>query len=150
MSDIVAFIRARLTEQAQAARRAATDGAMDWRYESYYDHEDSATICLLSFGDHSMSADQGSRPDDDNPLTLDELRHIARHDPARVLRGVEADRAILEMFETAQLSVEVADGTPLAGATRLKAKTLRRVLAARAAQWSDHPDFDPSWSVDRG
>jgi hypothetical protein len=55
--------------------------------------------------------------------------HVARHDPARVLREVAAKRAILA--ECAR-SVECGDdGCVLAGA----------VIVNMAAIWGDHPDY---------
>lgn len=141
MSDIVAFIRARLAEDEQAAL-AAPDGPWEpWRGQPGLGLPRGLDYAVMLPGQGAGHiAEIATR-------SWLAAEHIARQDPARTLRNVQADREILAMYETAQLSVEVADGTPLAGAARLKADTLRRVLVARAGRFSDHPDFDPSWSV---
>lgn len=72
--------------------------------------------------------------------------HIARHDPARVLRDVEATRAVLRMREAMALGLEAADGTLLAGAARARLGAYDNVLRAFATAWRDHPDYDPTWS----
>jgi hypothetical protein len=74
MSDLVAFIRARLDEDEQAARKAA-------RFK--YDRPTDAPWekARLALG---------------NSFELSSSAHIARHDPARVLREVEAKRRIVD------------------------------------------------------
>lgn len=57
----------------------------------------------------------------------DNAAHIARHDPARVLREVAAKRAIVERYAKAP---DWAGGEDV------------RLLAA---VWSDHPDYRQEW-----
>jgi hypothetical protein len=90
--------------------------------------------------------------------------HAARHDPARVLREVEAKRQILALHhpspglrhpvtdyhvdicaacdvpELPQAEWEHIDGFD---GSIYPCDTVR----ALAAVWSDHPDFDPAWSL---
>lgn len=61
-----------------------------------------------------------------------EDRHITRHDPARVLRGVEAKRRIVELCTT---NVEY-EAEPLAD----------NVLRQVATEWSTHPDYRQKWA----
>ena len=60
------------------------------------------------------------------------LAHLARHDPARVLREVQAGRAIMRYY-----------GTPLGfpGEKGVPGPAMR----ALAAVYSDHPDYRPEW-----
>ncbi len=51
--------------------------------------------------------------------------------PARVLRGVEADRKLLREYDLAYRTAE-EPGLLLA-------------VKIRAARFSDHPDYDPGW-----
>ena len=59
-----------------------------------------------------------------------QARHIARHDPARVLREVEAKRAILALREASPV------GSPV----------LTFALCHLAAVYSGHTDYDPAWA----
>ena len=56
--------------------------------------------------------------------------HIARHDPARVLREVEAKRKIVR---------DVACG--------FYDSDYDEAVEHLAAVYSDHPDYDPDWAV---
>ncbi len=60
--------------------------------------------------------------------------HIARHDPARGLREVEAGRAILAEYQR----VRRALGPDLLG-------PLRRVLCHLAAVYDGHPEYQQGW-----
>ncbi len=60
--------------------------------------------------------------------------HIARHDPARVLREVEATRALIAAIEHPDPNQGPEYGYGL-----------RLALMFRAAVYSDHPDYDQSW-----
>jgi hypothetical protein len=63
-------------------------------------------------------------------------RHIERHDPARVLREVEAKRKIVE---AASITLDIYTGfSPFMD---FITETLRRLAVA----WEDHPDYDQSW-----
>jgi hypothetical protein len=129
---LVAFAKARLDEDEAAAR------------ESHYE------------GQRWLTEEEGVYrwPGDELVHMADrkaDARHIARHDPARVLREVEAKRAILA--EHPQV--------------RCGGRTTRRddvgcqnchdddgaqwypgycaTVRAFATVWSDHPDYRPEW-----
>lgn len=76
--------------------------------------------------------------------------HIARHDPARVLREVAAKRKILARHaphRTASGGLacdwcsEDTDDRPQLAKVSWPCGDVRDI----AAIWSDHPDYDPSW-----
>ena len=71
--DLIAFLNARLDED-EAAAKAAWGVEWDWRY---------------------VTRPFGERP------SIAHTVHIARHDPARVLREVAFKRAILGQYRTA-------------------------------------------------
>jgi hypothetical protein len=107
------FLTARLDEDEAAAR------------DAYYE------------GQRWITEEEGvyRYPDDDLDLVHSanrktDARHIARWDPARVLREVEAGRAILAEHRTA------------AG---WSSENWPRTLRLLAAVWSDHPDYQQKW-----
>ncbi|NKS02638.1 hypothetical protein GS528_16870 [Rhodococcus hoagii] len=80
MSDIVEFLRARLDEDEQMARSAASPDGYDWTPfgpgEDDFDRVEGTSVATASDDMADASA-----------------RHIARHDPARVLREVGSETA---------------------------------------------------------
>lgn len=115
MSDLAAFLAARLDEDEAAAKAAIRETAPQWAADGHwalYEHpeEGMQQVCL-------------NENFEDDPIT-----HIARHDPARVLREVEAKRRMLEELDL-----------PYPGEEHL--------LKLLAAVYRDHPDYDPAWAV---
>jgi hypothetical protein len=79
----------------------------------------------------------------------DQAAHIARHDPARVLREVEAGRELLTRYRETAIHLADNAATMLNGQFRAAVAAQGAQLAAirdRAAVWSDHPDYDPVWT----
>ena len=116
MGDLAAFLAARLDEDEAAAKAAC---------EANWYLEDRKQVS--GYGDEFTMA----------TLTSGDAAHIARHDPARVLREVEAKREILRECEAVQ---------------RLNASTGREpsrfrdwLLRHLAAVYRDHPDYSPVW-----
>ena len=66
--------------------------------------------------------------------------HIARHDPARVLRECEAKRQII-----ADWASEKRDGPHHDSASIAVVFALRRVLRIMATEYADHPDYRYGW-----
>lgn len=75
---------------------------------------------------HASGVDPGGGP------------HIARHDPARVLRDIAAKR---DVIAAASKVLEAPVNGELPDAPRLA----EQVLCALAGAYSDHDDFDPEW-----
>jgi hypothetical protein len=80
--------------------------------------------------------------------------HIARHDPARVLREVAAKRAILtavdKYLDPHPGQPCTNEDNPYVDCELHSAATGRispDVLPLLASVWSDHADYDPSWST---
>lgn len=143
MSDVAAFIRARLDEHEEAARIAlGVNGVASvqhhlrgddvapnyplprWRYDAgqvWQTHERTPTIVV----GQTWGADG---------------EHIALNDPVHVLTWVAAMRAILKQFED-------ASGAPAwAEYERGQRAALQGALRAFAAAWRFHPDYDPAWA----
>jgi len=90
VSDLVAFLRARLAEDEQTARAAP---AGPWTYERVFSDLSGAVMDgpLIS-GEHT-----------DGYIDPESAAHIARHDPARVLAEVDAKRRIIDQHVAAVL-----------------------------------------------
>lgn len=79
--------------------------------------------------------------------------HIARQDPARALRDVEAKRAILDRHRRQAQDRwndqrVIGEGTPFCGwcsDREEQADWPCPDVLDLAAVWSDHPGYDPSW-----
>lgn len=106
--DVVAFIRARLDEDEAAARMAAKA-----RYSLY--------------GKVRALVDQ------DNASA--EERLMALHDPARVLRQVEALRRVVAMHYGEHDCAELKWRDPWCPTLRLL-----------TSLWSDHPEYQEGWT----
>jgi hypothetical protein len=110
--NLTEFLTARLDEDEAAARELLRGHPGPWRVGLPSDVRDSAGEVVVADECHWSP-----------------MPHIARHDPARVLRDVAAKRAILA--ECAR-SIECGDdGCVLAEA----------VIVNMAGAWGDHPDY---------
>lgn len=121
--DLVAFIEARLAEDEQAAH--ACDQKI-W-------HAGSAWAADLI---DPLPSQRRDHPGYIPMITRADVDHIARHDPSRALREVEATRQRIVLA----LKIAAERGHPFwpyAG---------EQLLKLEAAPYSDHPDFRPEWS----
>ncbi|MGW1998479.1 DUF6221 family protein, partial [Embleya sp. NPDC001921] len=98
---------------------------------------------------HTVSGhyEVGSHPWDTGP-------HIARHDPARVLRDVAATRAIIKEHDPKAWSGTPADRCPTCtDDTYSPDRPLERALTPcatlrhLAAEHADHPDYKETWRL---
>ena len=140
MSEIVEFLLARLAEDEQSAQ-SATPGPWDLNMiqpdmggNHQYGLRSATTagpIGAVSAGAFRM---RGA-----------DARHIARHDPARVLAEVEAKRRIVALVQDAQERYDqertsgYGDGSDLEWLTKLEA--LEPILNLLALPYADHADY---------
>ena len=139
---IVEFLRARLDEDEAAAKAVVIPA-----HDGYHSHPELSEWKVGSDGEVEYVAPvheiplHGGRVGVSSPhyVTMDHeglspsvepdvARYIARHDPARLLREVEAKRKILD---------DVACGH----FDRDYDEAVRHL----ASVYTDHPDFDPEW-----
>ena len=114
------FLEARLVEDELNAT-AAIDGPAQWHaLYSYRDVKDSD-------GHYIVLADSRCP-------TAEQAEHIARHNPARILRQCEAVRAVIAQF----LRLDALGDLAGRDATE-------EVLKQLASVHCDHADFDPTW-----
>jgi hypothetical protein len=124
MDDLTAFLAARLDEDEAAAKAAL-----------------------------EQSAEEGTQWwfDDAAPETPREF-HVARHDPARVLREVEAGRTILAEHvpydctePKGQRCFRCASDRAYRSGAAIHEAWPCLTLRILAAVYSDHPDYRPEW-----
>lgn len=130
VTDPVAFLAARLDEDEAAAK--ADGGTGEW-------------FARTVSGIHGPGVSAGpgvfvtdlptSRIATTN--TSAQARHMARHDPARVLREVDAGRRTLERHRPDRYGCQYCERFPGPGPCPDLADLLDR--------WSDHPDYDREW-----
>jgi Family of unknown function (DUF6221) len=147
MDDLTAFLNARIDEDDAVARQAAQVAGPDWTWKTEVpEGGDYPTDYIKTPGGtpllDTMGGIEGDAP------------HVARHDPARVLREVAAKRAILAEHapraydrygrigiycracvtgHEPYMDDDTPDSWPCA--------TVRHL----AAVWGDHPDYRPEW-----
>lgn len=146
MHDLAAFIRARLDEDEQAARAVERP-----HWDTHDTHVDTGGHCAVVLGrnpddqwDSKLVAwlPTFTFPGWDVPGPWASARHIARHDPARVLREVKAKRRIVDAaVATWNASCDPA-GDFWVGLAPTQTATLRLLASCR----SDHPDYRPEWA----
>jgi hypothetical protein len=129
---LMAFIEARLADDERLAQAIT---GKEW-------HEGSAWLRDMI---HPLQSQLIDRPHFIPMITEEDIRHIARHDPARVLREVAAKRGLLERARRHQ---RWAETTP-ASAFKALATASQIMLSFMASVWSDHPDYLPEWAPER-
>jgi hypothetical protein len=144
-TDLIAFLTARLDEDA-AASQSATGGP--WRAEG---DAVFAPNCQPPGFSRGIAVTRASYTGDvlDHPANAD---HIARHDPARVLREVTAKRAIIATVFAYEAKID-GEWACCHSATEIAAGFCPetrpddiRALRELAAIWSDHPDYRNGWA----
>ena len=135
--DLTAFIQARLSED-EAAAEAATPGP--WKAETYIDENEPVGVEYLvsAPAEAHIVAGAGLGHDQAEAETI----HIARHDPARVLRDVTAKRAILAEYLNAAAE---AERFPQGAAVAVRDAMLLFAIYPLAAVWADHLDYRDEW-----
>ena len=122
MTDLIVFLLAQLALDEAAAKAAHLRFPGPWDQAEAAGSTLPAAVSLYDAGDESIGVIRGSYV----------ARHIARHDPARVLRDVEADRKLIAAYEDV---TEFSD--PWIG--------LDLAVRIRAERFSGHPDYREEW-----
>jgi hypothetical protein len=143
---LAAFVEARLAEDEQIAKAAADRDGREWAAGE--DGHTSYAVYRVADG-FAVAYDEGA-PDEG------EREHLARHDPARVLREVAAKRRVLADHHVPTpgwpFSGWPARACTGCGADRWEEPLTEDVngcyeLRNLASVWSDHPDYDESWRL---
>lgn len=152
MTDaLVQFLRDRLDEDEAVARRACEYAEASWKL----DEEFGETI--LWWPPEPRVAEK--EREHGLPVTSDQWRgqtigssgqciapHMARHDPARVLREVEAKRQILRVLESAEVALRNTEpGKEPHELMTGAANSLRAAVRLLALPYADHEAYSEDW-----
>src|SRR5258708_33319001 len=94
----------------------------------------------------AASADREHYPLMATDITPSKATFIRRHDPARVLREVDAKRKILALHACEFVRVQ-QPGVRYQCSGCSQEWWPCQTLKALAAVWCDHPDYDPAWKA---
>ncbi|MFK0222210.1 DUF6221 family protein [Streptomyces vinaceus] len=137
---LLAFLHARLAEDAQAAAAASDGPWTPWRGKSLLHGLGQLEHAVMLPGQGV-----GSRASIATASWMDS-EHIARHHPARVLAEVEAKRQLVDRYERVLEDRRVhPDDLALAGALL----ALHGAVKLLALPYADHPDYLPELAPDR-
>lgn len=127
---LVEFVEARLDEDERIAREVEQRGPWRVAGSGYLFEENYGAFAL---DPHGLSVNGGE--------------HVVRHDPARVLRDVEANRKVIELYEYAEAAWFADRDKPSPPTVHLGGWTIAKAaLMALAGSWSDHPDYRSEWA----
>ena len=107
--DIVPFLRARYDEDEDAARRA---GSGAWRFEDGAVLDEAGAVARVEEGADAVG------------------EHVARHDPASVVRGLAVRRALFDVHNTSPID-----------------DTAWFLLRVMASEYRRHDGFRAEWAV---
>lgn len=143
MTDITAFLAARLDEDEALAREAADRLSGQWfvgRKWNVYAVDDVEPQRFDESDDLVTYGDMKERSE-----------HIARHDPARVLAEVKAKRRVLERHYAVvdSCGTECCDGCGWDREEGYHVEGIENCPELRdlAAPFDQHPDYNPAWAV---
>lgn len=147
MDDLVQFLRARYDEEHLLAIEAGDGSPARWLYapELVWNGPDGPRKAVVHFMGSAKAFIAVVDPEHGEDGDW-QARHIARHDPARVLRDIEAKRRVLDEVVpemdgmTAQIHGEFGTG-PL-NSDDYESRGLLRLLAL---PYASHPDYQDSW-----
>jgi hypothetical protein len=123
------FLRARVAEDEKRARLAHDENpSLDWEPCQIYDGV--YTMDLMS--NHPEADSQGVGEDVRIPREM--ARHIAHHDPDRVLAKCEAQQQIIALLDEMEQS----------GHSTLSSYAYH-LQCLHALPWADHPDYREAW-----
>jgi hypothetical protein len=144
MTTLTEFLLARIAEDEQAARDASPS---PWQYGDiasvaggtiYDESRRIADVTYEQANDHDGSVVRHLLSDEADANG----RHIARHDPARVLRECEAKREIVAHYEA---YAREADRNPDVFALVKMSEAVEGTLVELARVFRDHPDYREEW-----
>ncbi|MFE1321615.1 DUF6221 family protein [Kitasatospora phosalacinea] len=147
-TGLVAFLRARLDEDYKLAFEAGNGGPEHWKFdpELPWNGDNGPREAIVRFNGSALGYVAAVDPVHGKYGTWG-ARHIARHDPARVLAEVNAKRRILDELldeiDERDRTYQVEYWDHFMGPYRPLTDQLLRLLAL---PYATHPDYRPEWA----
>jgi hypothetical protein len=138
---VTEFVLARIAEDEAAAKAAESGRWKLWGMSVMADPQGTSNVDdAIDVASTRTTSTAGGY------LRTFNARHIARHDPARVLAQCAAMRKAVDAAWDDHLQIESEWGS-CRGQEQLEAVGDEPdVVRALASIWSDHPQFDPAWA----
>lgn len=136
MDDLVQWLREQLDEDEQITRAAADETEPEWSDGGPYGESvhTAAHGGLVAVGPWTGYLGDEVR------------RHIARHDPARVLREIDAKRKLLRALESSEVALRNTEpGKDPHDLVKGATNGLRAAVRVHAAVYADRPGYKESW-----
>ncbi|MDQ0758659.1 DUF6221 family protein [Streptomyces canus] len=134
MNDLVQFLRDQLDEEQRVAE-AAPRGP--WAVTDAGSIVDADGGRVVSSVGGALDGRVSRWPE--GPV----VAHVLAHDPARVLREIDAKRKLLDEFEQADRYSRTTWGQ--SNADQSRARTLGKVLRLLALPYADRPGYREEW-----
>jgi hypothetical protein len=131
IDEMITFVRLQLDEDEQ---KALAIDAKEWAEDSSWFKD------MLD----PLPSQRRERPGWLPMITVEDVRHIARHDPARVLRDVKAFRKIIDYCASAIEVGRIPEGATWSD-DAAGAEVGEVVLRHLAAIFSDRPGYREEW-----
>ena len=145
---IVEFLEARLAEDEAIANAGAQSFSDTWTFDNGEEaarREEASKGGRFGANPRVDGITSGCRYNSES-----EMKHIARHDPARALAEVAAKRAILTQEETARSQFEHVKSSTTYPAIEVligQVAALATVIRHLASAYADHPDYQQEWAL---
>lgn len=141
MDGLVQFLRDRLDEDANTAQASDQVDPGPWSADAHDEGGNNAHQHRTGYGVvASPGGDLWKCTSSAAAMAANTSRHIARHDPARILAEVEAKRALvakyIEVADNDINEVEYAYGY---------ANALGEAVRLLALPYASHPDYSEAW-----
>lgn len=140
MDDLIAFLRARLDEDRAAALAASWDEWDGSHWTAHHREQYDGQWAIIDRADEGVVTTIDPQAAQDAPVA----QHIARHDPARALRHVEALRGVLEEWDTAT-GVAAETFAFGRGTARMTLSALEPIMRHLVIEYADHSDYRDDW-----
>jgi hypothetical protein len=143
MDDLARWLGQQLDEDARTAREALRYVAADWVRDEAENVVRAAGLTAAGEEAVAITAARWQHPMIETPGVTG---HIAEHDPARVLREIDAKRQILRALESAEVALRNTEpGKEPHELMTGAANSLRAAARMLATAYADRPGYRESW-----
>ena len=143
MEDLIAFLRARLDEDAAVAGAASVPStAAHWSLDEWLGREQPHSLIAVGNATHPTALGHFTA----DPVPTLQAQHIARHDPARVLAEVDAKRRILNecAYWIGKINESATAKYPYPNLAE-RGEVVLPVITLLGLPYAEHPEYRDEW-----